>query len=1018
MINLTQYSLKSSRVTVLFVLLITVLGIVSFLNYPSREDPSITIRNAKVSVQYPGMSPERVENLLTRPIEEKIREIPEVKHIISDSKSGSSLITVILRDDVPTDQMGAVWQTLRDKMGDIAPSLPEGTRGPLINDNLGITAIATLALWADGFSLKEMEAQADWLRSQLYSLDGVQRIDIFGVQEERIYLEVSRLKLTQYGLDTRQVVDTLSKQNIILPGGQLRVDDRVLVLEPSGNFNSISELEEVVLNIPDSDQLARLGDFAEVKRQYSDPPKSPVYFNGHPALVLSVSINDGINSVAFGEQLKSRVSSLQQQLAIGYALEFATFQPELVSQAVDGAVNNLYQTLAIVLTVVMVFLGIRTGLIVGSFVPLSMLMALVIMSVLEVELQRVSIAAMIISLGMLVDNGIVVAEDIKVRIAAGIDRHQAAIQTGQTLALPLLTSSLTTILFFMPMMLAEGGAGEYTGSLAQVVTIVLLSSWFLSMTVTPVMCAWFMPIPESTPVQSNDIAPKNSGIYRRLLEQIMKRRIGFLSLILVLLGSAFYSTQYIGKEFFPLGDRNQYLIYLDLPAGTGVTTTDAEVRRLSSWLGDAEENPEVSSNVAYVSSGGPRFFLSLAPMDADPNKAFILVTSRHPDQIDTLIARTRTRLLEHYPNVRGDVKKMWMGASEAGLLEIRLTGEDTLALASEGNLLVDALNSISGIQGVKHDWGNPELKLKLNVDQTNARRLGISSEQVANAMSSYIDGVTVTKFREGDKSIPVVLRSVEAERNSFSGLQALSIYSNTAQRHVPLAQVVNITGEWQLGRIKRRDQERTLVVQAKHPLMSAEELFQTLQPSLKSIDAEPGLRWEVGGELEAQSEANGKLFSTLPLCLAAVVILLVMQFNSFRKVGIIIVTIPLVFIGVVLGLITMQALFGFMVTLGLFSLAGIIINNGIVLIDRIDQEIAEGNDRYEALLCAAEGRFRPIMLTTLTTVLGLMPLIWSQDPLFYGMASAMAFGLAMATLFTLGVVPVLYSLCFRIQPAR
>ncbi|MBQ0785379.1 MAG: efflux RND transporter permease subunit, partial [Amphritea sp.] len=384
MINLTQYSLKSSRVTVLFLLLITVLGIVSFLNYPSREDPSITIRNAKVSVQYPGMSPERIENLLTRPVEEKIREIPEVKLITSDSKSGSSLITVTLRDDVPTDEMGAVWQTLRDKMGDITASLPEGTRGPVVNDDLGVTAIATLALWADGFSLQEMEAQADWLRSQLYSLDGVQRIDIFGVQEERIYLEVSRLKLTQYGLDTRQVVDTLSKQNIILPGGQLRVDDRVLVLEPSGNFNSISELEEVVLNIPDSDQLARLGDFAEVKRQYSDPPKSPAYFNGRPALVLSVSINEGINSVAFGEQLKSRVNNLQQQLAIGYVLEFATFQPELVSQAVDGAVNNLYQTLAIVLTVVMVFLGVRTGLIVGSFVPLSMLMGLVIMSVLDV----------------------------------------------------------------------------------------------------------------------------------------------------------------------------------------------------------------------------------------------------------------------------------------------------------------------------------------------------------------------------------------------------------------------------------------------------------------------------------------------------------------------------------------------------------------------------------------------------------------------------------------------------------
>ncbi|MBL4615516.1 MAG: efflux RND transporter permease subunit [Magnetovibrio sp.] len=471
--SITEFALKNSRLTLLSLFVTAVVGIVVFLSYPSREDPSITIRMANVTTQFPGMSPERIEDLITRPIEEKLREISEINVIKSDSKTGVSLVKVELKDSI-TD-LAPVWQDLREKMKDLAPKLPQGSQGPFINDNVGLTAIASIALWGDGFSMAELNETAKDLRNRLYGLQGIQKIQLFGVQEERIFLELSRTAISQYGIDPSIIVDTLKQQNVILPGGQIDADGQTVILEPTGNFNSVEEIEQLIIAIPNTDQVARLSDIVKISRSYIDPPRSPVYFNTHPAIVLSISITNGINSEQFGRSLKSKVAKLQNQLPWGYVMEFATFQPDLVEVAVNGAVNNLYQTLGIVLLVVMVFLGLRTGLIVGSFVPFTMLAGLVIMRTLDVELQRVSISAMIISLGMLVDNAIVMAEDVRVRMEQGIDRFKAAIASGKSLAVPLLTSSLTTILFFTPMALAEGGAGEFTSSLAIVVTILLLT---------------------------------------------------------------------------------------------------------------------------------------------------------------------------------------------------------------------------------------------------------------------------------------------------------------------------------------------------------------------------------------------------------------------------------------------------------------------------------------------------------------------------------------------------------------
>ena len=696
MTGITEFSLSTPRVTILFLAFVVFAGVFLYLDYPKSEDPSIVIREAVVTAAFPGMSTERVENLITRKLEEKVREIPEVDEIKSDSKIGVSIVHVIVKDQY-TD-LEPIWQDLRNKMAEVAAELPDGTQGPYVNDEFGLTAVATIALWADGFSLREMRDVARDTRDRLYSVTGVKKIELYGIQDEQVYLELSNAKMAQFGISPGVVVDTLQRQNIILPGGKVNADGRDIVIEPSGNFNAVSEIESVIIPIPGTDKVTPLRDLTEIKRDYVDPPISPVFYNGRPAIVLSVSTLDGVNAVEFGERLTRRLEQIEQSLPLGYVLDYATYQPPLIEQAVTGAINNVFQSLGIVLLVVMVFLGLRTGLIVGSFVPMAMLLGLIGMSMLDVEMQRISIASMIIALGMLVDNGIVVAEDIRARLEAGQDRRQAAIAAGNSLSVPLLTSTLTTILAFLPIVLAEGGTGEYTLSLGQVMSIVLLGSWFLAMYMTPVFCVWFMKV---TPHASGDaetaVNPYRGRFYRtyrQLLESALRFRFSVLALVAVAMVVAGAGFRFVTKEFFPASDRNQFLVYLDLPAGAHIDMTTAAVLRLSDWLTDESVNPAVTSAIAYVGNGGPRFFLSLAPLDPDPHIAFLVVNTGSSAQVPEMVRKTRDFLTNSVPEGVGRAKAMWLGASESGLVEVRLIGPDAATLMERAQFLMQGMRSI------------------------------------------------------------------------------------------------------------------------------------------------------------------------------------------------------------------------------------------------------------------------------------------------------------------------------------
>lgn len=1012
--NLAKLALDNSRITISAVLIIVFVGMTTYSSYPSAEDPSITIRSASVTASYPGMSPDRVEELITKPLEASMREIAEIDDIESTSKTGSAKLLLTIHDHV--SDLDAVFQDIRNKAEDAKPDLPEGTQGPFVNDEEGLTAVATIALWADGFTLAELREVARDTRDRLYTLHGVRKIEILGVQDERIFIETTPARLAQLGVSPQEIFGALVQQNVIQPGGTIVADGRAILVEPTGNFESVDEIGNVVFRIPGTDRVMRLGEILTVRRDYADPPESPSFFNDRPAIIVSVSTIEGTDNVGFGERLSALLDDIQQELPIGYVVDYATFQPELIDAAVQSAVTNVYQTLAIVLTVVMVFLGLRTGLIVGFFVPLTILLGIIAMSLVGVELQRMSIAATIIALGLLVDNGIVVAEDIRVRLENGVDRVTAAAQSGRSLAIPLLTSSLTTIFAFLPMLLVEGSAGEYVRSLAQVVAILLLGSWLLSMTVTPAMCAWFMRQP---PAAARGSAARYGGAlygtYRFVLGLFLKWRLVAIAALVGLLVLAVQVLGTVRTEFFPLGDRNQFLIYLDFEAGTDVRKTQSELRKLTAWLSDSTVNPEVTSNVAYVGYGGPRFFLALAPVDPDPHRAFVLVNTRSVDDVDGVRKRVNAFMDETLAGVRADAKRMWFGSTEPGVVQVRLIGPDGDILADRAARITEALHAIPGTVGIKQDWENKILKLIVNVDQTRARRAGVTSSDVASALEATLGGTEISQYREGDKAIPIVLRGEDSLRYSLAGLQRVQVYASGSGAFVPLTQVADIDADWRFGRIKRRDQQRTLTVEARNPGLSAPQLLAAVEPTLDGLDLPAGYRYEIGGEIEDQADANARLFGLLPIAFAGIVILLVGQFNSFRKGGIILATVPLILIGGTLGLIVMNAPYGFMVLLGFFSLAGIVINNGIVLIDRIQIEEDAGRAPLDAVVTACLARLRPILMTTLTTVLGLLPLILFGGALFYGMASVIAFGLVVATILTLGFVPALYTVLFGIS---
>jgi len=1015
--NLTKIAFNYRKSIFMVLVLLLINGVFAYLTLPAQEDPTITIRQAIVTTSYPGMAPERVEQLITRALEKEIRKIPEVEELTSTSTTGQSVIHVEIYDRY--FNLDDIWQDLRNKVAQAEDNLPDGTGKPFVNDSFGDVSVATLALTADGFSMGKMYDIAKHIQDNLYSVTGTKKVEILGVQAERIFLEVASAKLSQLGISPQTILYELQNQNIISPGGQIDTGARSIVVEPTGNFTSLDEMGDFHITIPGTDDTIALKDVVSLRRGYIDPPHQPAYYNGKPAIMFAITMLPGYNLLEYAPRVKAMATQIESTLPIGYQLDFATYQADQVQRALRGVSINVLQTLTIVLVVVIVFLGLRTGLIVGSIVPFVMLTTLAIMQFTGMALEKMSLATLIIALGLLVDNGIVIAEDFKRRIEGGDERFSAMYQGGKELAMPLLSSSITTILFFLPLMLADHVAGEYTRSISLVILITLMTSWILALCVTPILCYFFIRVDKKK--VSDKLSPKEQhdfyARYENFLHWVLSHKTLFMVLMIILLAIAINGFRFVTQQFFPDSDRTQVMVYIDLPNGTSARATNRQMLEVFDWLDNKQRFPEITSFSGYSGFNGPRFVLTLNPEDPADNKGFVVLNVKEDTDLNAMVNKLHNGLIDNFPNISGRVKRMYAGTSDSNTISIQVKGPDKATIYAKAKEIMAVLHQVPYTKNIRTDWENRIIKLQVKVDQHRARRAGITSADIASALQGFFTGEVVTKYRESDDIIPVVLRAKDYERFNLDRLRTVSVFSNTSSLAIPLFQVADFVPINQYAKIQREDMFSTITVEASNTQMTAQDLQLIIDEKIQALkgDLPVNHRIEYDGVIEESAEAQQALGESMPMVIGLVLILLVIQFNSYRRALIIVLTIPLSIIGAVAGLLIMQAPFGFMVTLGIYSLAGIIINNGIVLIDRIDIERAEGVSDYQAIINSCLTRLRPIAMTTVTTIMGLFPLMMNSESMFFGMATVLAFGLGVGTILTLGVVPVLYASFFKVS---
>ena len=1024
---MTRFAIRNDRVTLVAVAVIVAAGVNAFFTLPQAEDPGFIVRTSMVQTMFPGANPERVENLVTDKIEEAIQEMPELDFVRSTSSTGLSIVYADIKESYT--EMRPIWDSLRRKVDDATRELPDGVIGPFVNDEFGDVFGILIALTA-GKDLEgrpeigyaELKRIGDSARDQLLRLEDAAKVEIWGEQEERVFVEYNNARLAELGLSVRQLQGILQQRNIIIPGGSVNTGVERIALEPSGNFDNLRELARTVISVPGRNDFLYLEDIAEVRRGYIDPPSLKVHANGLPGLVLAVSKKPEGNIVELGHEIEELTKTWNRDYAIGIDFQFVAFQTTTVERKVEEFSGNVFQAIVIVLAVMLVMLGFRTGMVVATLVPTAILSTLVILQFLGISLNQMSLASLIIALGMLVDNAIVMAESIMVQMAEGKSRVEAAVGTAQELRIPLLTSSLTTAAAFLPIYLAESTTGEYTGQLFTVVTITLLCSWVLALTLIPLLCVLFLKVPAQPGSDSY-----HSTFYRTYRASLL---VGVRHPILSVIGVvgiflfSMQGMQYIPNIFFPPSDTPMFKAEIESPVGTAIERGEEIMYGIEDFVQQellvAADRPEgVTSWSSYVGRGAPRFGLTYAPAPPSPEYSFMLFNTTSRAVVDEMVPKLEQHCRENYPDVVATIKPLVLGPPLDNPVEIRVSGQDIRVLFGISDTVKSKLAEISGTKNINDDWGQRTKKINVNINEPRARRSGITNEDIAISLLSVLSGYDATDYREGDEIIPVIVRSVAADRRDLGKIESLNVYSQTTGSSVPLKQVADLEVEWQPAKIFRRDRLRSVKVYSDlEPGMTAQEITDALIPWLdEQQQAWPlGYIYELGGEFETSGKGNRSIAEKLPVGALIIVMLLVGQFNSIRRPLIILMTIPLGLIGVIAGLLIAKSYFGFMTLLGIISLAGIVINNAIVLLDRIKLEIEDnGLDPPHAIIEAAQRRLRPILLTTMTTVGGLIPLWLGGGPMYEPMAIAIIFGLLFATVLTLGIVPVLYTLFFRVS---
>lgn len=1006
--TLTNKAISSSRLTFAIALMILLGGVLAFLSFPSQEEPQITVRDAMVTASMNGLTVEQTERFLAHPLETKLRELPEIKTIQSTIRPGRVYTQITVYDTV--DNLPAVWQRARNKADEAAASFPPGADTPVVDDDYGNVAVATIAITAPGFSTQEMWQPIEDFTNQLRDLEGVERVSQFGLPEQQLVIEFDSERLRRIGVSPGQIAEQLSTRNRVVAGGAPVIGGKHISVQITGTLRDADAIRQFQVSLPEG-KTVPLGTLAAVRSEAKNPPESAAIYQGQEAVVVAVTMASGKNIERFGASLRERLAGLEKSLPAGFSLHEVTFQADVVQDAMARMHHVLFETIIAVMAVVVLFLGWRTGMVVGAIVPLTIFATLIAMSLLGVELQTVSIAAIILSLGLLVDNGIVIAEDIERRLHAGEDRRHACEEAGRTLAIPLLTSSLVIVLAFSPFFLGTTSTNEYLQSLAVVLALNLLGSWLLSLTVTPLLCYFFAKAPVHSAGQDRHEESTFYRGYRSLISSLLKHKTVFLGSMLLLLALATVTIMTVPYDFLPKSDRRQFQIPVNLEPGTDSRKTLQRVRDISNWL---SQHPDITQSIGYVADGGPRIVLGLNPPQPGPEVAYFTVSVDAHADLDSVIEDVDSYLKANYPDMQAQPQRFSLGSTNTGVATYRISGADSGELRNLSDQIAQALRSLPGTVNVKDDWGPSVSRLVVTVDQQKARLSGVSREDIAAALQRQSSGIQVSIVYEGIRSVPVIFK--EARGGSSVDLGRTLIHPQAGGNPVLLSSIAQIDVAFEPAMLMRRNKMRSITVTGAHPTMTATSIVEALAPKVNALELPPGYHITLGGEIEDAADTNDALLMYMPHACVAMLLLFIWQFNSIRKLSIILLSVPFALIGVSLALVITGYPFSFMATFGVLSLAGIIVNNAVLLLERIEVERQEGHSIETATINAAVKRLRPIVMTKLTCITGLVPLLLFGGSLWEGMAITMIGGLALGTLITLGLIPVLYDLLFSTLP--
>lgn len=1007
--SLTGLSLKRARFTLIAALALLIAGLSALVGFPATEEPTVPFRAATVEAYLPGATAERMETLVARPLEARVRTLAEVKKIETSVRPGALFMTVTLHDTTPPDAVDGVWQRLRSRATEAATVFPAGAQGPLINDSWGRVSVMTLALSGPGYDHATLERFAREARLRLQSVPGVEQISLHGVRETQVQVEVAPARLAAAGVSLETLSNAIAARNTVTAAGELDVSGQSLALTVSGALTDAAAVAATPIPLPGGGSTP-LSSLADVREAPVDPPVSAVVRNGAPAIVLGVSMQRGLNVLSFADQLNTEMTRLQSDLPVGMTLAPVTNQAEVVGHSLKKVGSIFLETVVIVLGVVVVFLGWRAGLVTSVIVPLTVLGTLLIMRAMNIELHQISIGAIIIALGIFVDNAIVVVEDYQRRLGDGEAPGSAAEAAGRTMAAPLLISSLAIILAFVPLVAGSTGVAEYMRSLGVVMAVTLMLSLFLSLTVIALLCRMFIKAPHGDHEQKDWIGQVKTW-YGRKVGWLVAHPVVVSAAMALLLAVAVGANALLPQSLLPPSERGQIQIPIELAPGASSRTTLALAEAVSARLADREAHPDVESNVVYVGDGGPRFILGLNPPLPAAHRAYAIVNLEPGADKAAAVERLREDLTERFPQARLDPKRFSLGASEANKAVFILNGPDRAVLQAAAETLQADLGAIEGIADVRDDAETLIPRLRIDIDTAAADAVGVTALDAARAVQAAYSGVIVTTLGRGELLTPVILRADAAQRLAPEALGALPVAQG-----VTLGDIAAIRLADQDSVLNRLDQQPSVTVSARHPEMTAQAIVNAVAPTVAALDLPPGHSLELGGEIQESADTNAGLVTYLPLALLGMAGLFLWQFGSVRKTLIIMASIPFVIIGATAGLFLTGQPMNFTATLGLLALAGIIVNNAVLLLERVVEERQAGVPPLLAVSRAAEVRLRPIVMTKLTCIMGLVPLFLFGGELWRPMAAAMMGGLALGTLITLVLIPALYALLFDRLP--